>query len=276
LSVESVNNAVVVVTGGASGIGLAMARRFVREGAQVVVADIETAALDRAAASLPAGTLAVPTDVTSPDDVARLAQAVLDRFGHVDVVCNNAGVSTFNLLEHQTLDDWRWVFDVNLWGVVHGVRTFVPIMREQGTPGHVVNTASAAGLTGAVPYMGPYAASKAAVIALSETLRAELELAGAPIGVSVLCPGFTDTNVLEGHRNRGAERGAEQRTPESEEVVRFIRDSFGSPIAKSPEAVADIVLRAVLEDRFWIISHGGMDDIFEARFAAIAAASPRR
>jgi NAD(P)-dependent dehydrogenase (short-subunit alcohol dehydrogenase family) len=168
------------------------------------------------------------------------------------------------------------VFDVNLWGVVNGVRTFVPIMREQGTPGHVVNTASAAGLTGAVPYMAPYAASKAAVIALSETLRAELELAGAPIGVSVLCPGFTDTNVLEGHRNRAVDRGTEQRTPESEEVVQFIRDSFASSIGKSPEAVADIVLDAVLENRFWIISHGGMDDIFEARFAAIAAESRRR
>jgi short-subunit dehydrogenase len=139
-----------------------------------------------------------------------------------------------------------------------------------------VNTASAAGLTGAVPYMAPYAASKAAVIALSETLRAELELAGAPIGVSVLCPGFTDTNVLEGHRNRAADRGTEQRTAESEQVVQFIRDSFASSIGKSPEAVADIVLDAVLEDRFWIISHGGMDDIFEARFAAISEASRRR
>jgi NAD(P)-dependent dehydrogenase (short-subunit alcohol dehydrogenase family) len=218
----------------------------------------------------------VPTDVGDHQQVERLADAVLDRFGRVDVVCNNAGITTFNLLEHQTLDDWRWVFDVNLWGVVHGVRTFVPIMREQGSPGHVVNTASAAGLTGAVPYMGPYAASKAAVIALSETLRAELELAGAPIGVSVLCPGFTDTNVLEGHRNRSADRGAEQRTAESEQVVQFIRDSFASSIGKSPEAVADIVLDAVLEDRFWIISHGGMDDIFEARFAAISEASRRR
>jgi NAD(P)-dependent dehydrogenase (short-subunit alcohol dehydrogenase family) len=274
--VETVSGAVVVVTGGASGIGLALAQRFGREGASVAVADIEEAALERALAVLPDGTLGVPTDVADADQVERLAGAVLDRFGRVDVVCNNAGITTFNLLEHQTLDDWRWVVDVNLWGVVNGVRTFVPIMREQGTPGHVVNTASAAGLTGAVPYMGPYAASKAAVIALSETLRAELELARAPIGVSVLCPGFTDTNVLEGHRNRAAGRGTEQRTAESEEVVQFIRDSFASSIGKSPEAVADIVLDAVKEDRFWIISHGGMDDIFEARFAAISEESRRR
>jgi NAD(P)-dependent dehydrogenase (short-subunit alcohol dehydrogenase family) len=274
--VESVNGAVAVVTGGASGIGLALGRRFARDGARVALADIEQPALERAVALLPEGTLGVPTDVSDQGHVERLADAVLDRFGRVDIVCNNAGVTTFNLLERQTLDDWRWVFDVNLWGVVNGVRTFVPIMREQGTPGHVVNTASAAGLTGAVPYMGPYAASKAAVIALSETLRAELELAGAPIGVSVLCPGFTDTNVLEGHRNRAADRGAEQRTPESEEVVQFIRDSFASSIAKSPEAVADIVLQAVLDDRFWVISHGGMDGIFETRFAAIADESGRR
>jgi short-subunit dehydrogenase len=107
-------------------------------------------------------------------------------------------------------------------------------------------------------------------------LRAELELADAPIGVSVLCPGFTDTNVLEGHRNRDADRGVEERTAESEGVVQFIRDSFASSIGKSPEAVADIVLDAVLENQFWIISHGGMDDIFEARYEAITAASPRR
>jgi NAD(P)-dependent dehydrogenase (short-subunit alcohol dehydrogenase family) len=275
-TVDSVSGAVAVVTGGASGIGLALAQRLARDGASVVVADIEEGALERALNVLPEGSLAVPTDVSDAQQVEDLARAVLDRFGRVDVVCNNAGITTFNLLEHQTLDDWRWVFDVNLWGVVNGVRTFVPIMREQGTPGHVVNTASAAGLTGAVPYMAPYAASKAAVIALSETLRAELEMAGVPIGVSVLCPGFTDTNVLEGHRNRGSDRGVEQRTSESEEVVQFIRDSFASSIGKSPEAVADIVLDAVLEDRFWIISHGGMDDIFEARFAAIAAASPPR
>jgi NAD(P)-dependent dehydrogenase (short-subunit alcohol dehydrogenase family) len=122
--------------------------------------------------------------------------------------------------------------------------------------------------------MGPYAASKAGVIAVSETLLAELQLAGAPIGVSVLCPGFTDTNVLEGHRNREARRGREQRTPESEEVVRFVRDSFTSPIGLSAEAVAEVVLDAVLENRFWIISHGGMEGVIEARYHGIQEASP--
>ncbi len=273
-TVDSVSGAVAVVTGGASGIGFALARRFADDGGQVAIADIEVPALERAAASLPAGTLAVPTDVTDPEQVEDLARAVIDRFGRVDIVCNNAGVTTFNLLDHQTLDDWRWVLDVNLWGVVHGVRTFVPIMRAQGTPAHVVNTASAAGLVGAVPYMGPYAVSKAGVIALSETLRAELELAGAPIGVSVLCPGFTDTNVLEGYRNREHHRGAEQRTPASEEVVGFIRDSFTSSIGKSAAAVADLVVDAVLEDRFWVISHGGMEEVFEARFEGVRAACP--
>ena len=271
---QTVAGAVVVVTGGASGIGLAMARRFSRAGARLVVADIEAAALERATQTLPEGTLAVPTDVGSADEVEQLARAVIDHFGRVDVVCNNAGVSTFNLLERQSLDDWRWVLDVNLWGVVHGVQAFLPIMRAQGTPGHIVNTASAAGLVGPVPFMGPYAASKAGVVALSETLLAELEMAASPIGESVLCPGFTDTNVLEGERNRSSRFGTELRTAESDDVVRFIKESFTTSMGKAPEEVAELVLDAVLANRFWIISHGGMQATFEARYRGIRTASP--
>ena len=134
--------------------------------------------------------------------VERLAATTIERYGHVDVLCNNAGVSTFNLFRDQTLDDWKWVVDVNFWGVVHGIQTFVPIMREQGTPGHVVNTASIGGLLTGTAFIGPYCATKAAVVSISETLAQELAIDQTPIGVSVLCPSSVDTKVMESERNR--------------------------------------------------------------------------
>ena len=266
---ESLTDSTVVVTGGASGIGLALARGFAAEGCRVVIADIEAAALDAALPFLPRETLAVRTDVSRIDDVEALAAATLERFGSVDIVCNNAGVSTFNLLEHQTLDDWRWVLDVNLWGVVHGVQTFVPIMRRQGTPAHVVNTASFAGLMSGIAFLGPYAVSKVAVVSLSETLRAELAMAGAPIGVSVLCPGFTNTNVMEGERNRPAQLGAEARTDDAQQFVDFIKGSFETVDGKEPDDVAAQVIDAVHHDRFWVVSHAGLEAMIEDRFAGI-------
>jgi len=272
--IDRFDDRVVVITGGASGIGLALAGAFAREGAHLVVADIEAEALERACAVLPADTLAIVTDVSKAADVDHLAEATLERFGRVDVLCNNAGVTTFNRLEHQTLDDWHWVVDVNLWGVVHGVRAFVPIMRAQGTPAHVVNTASAAGLVGGVPFMAPYAVSKVGVIALSETLRAELELDGAPIGVSVLCPGFTNTNVLEGDRNRPEHQTPGERTAEADQVVAYVRDTFTAPAGKEPEEVAELVLDAITGQRFWVLSHEGMRGAMEQRCQGILAAAP--
>ena len=153
--------------------------------------------------------------------VDRLAATTLERFGRVDVLCNNAGVSTFNLIRDQTLDDWRWVFDVNLWGVVHGLHSFLPIMRDQGTPAHIVNTASIAGLLSGVAFIGPYCATKVAVVSISETLAQELAIEQLPIGVSVLCPSSVDTRVMESERGRPAERGVEHRT-EMAESVRLI------------------------------------------------------
>jgi NAD(P)-dependent dehydrogenase (short-subunit alcohol dehydrogenase family) len=272
--IDSFDGRIVVVTGGASGIGLALAGAFAREGARVVVADIEADALERARAVLPHDTLAIVTDVSRLDDVQRLADATLERFGRVDIVCNNAGVTTFNRLERQTLDDWHWVLDVNLWGVVHGVMTFLPILRAQGTPAHVVNTASAAGLVGGVPFMAPYAVSKVGVIALSESLRAELEFERAPIGVSVLCPGFTNTNVLEGDRNRPRHHAAGARTEEADQVVAYVRDTFTAPAGKEPEEVAELVLDAITERRFWVLSHAGMRADMARRFDAILDAAP--
>src|SRR3954452_2484194 len=199
---------VVVVTGAASGIGRALVEAWLREGCRVVMADVEVPALTTAHERLDPGlrdrAIAVHTDVSDAASVHALADATIDAFGQVDIVCNNAGVSTFNTFEHQTLADWQWVLGVNLWGVIHGVHTFVPIMRKQPTPAHVVNTASIAGLLSGIAYIGVYAASKTAVVSISETLRQELEIEGAPIGVSVLCPSATDTDCMEGERNRPA------------------------------------------------------------------------
>ena len=168
---QTLTEQVAVVTGGASGIGLALARAFAAEGAHVVIADIEEGALKEAATLLPDDTLTVRTDVSKVEDVEALAAATLERFGRVDILVNNAGISTFNTIENQTLADWKWVLDVDLWGVIYGVHTFLPIMRKQATPAHIVNTSSVAGLLSGVPYIAPYAVAKVGVVSLSETLR---------------------------------------------------------------------------------------------------------
>lgn len=268
---------VAVVTGAASGIGAALASAFGAAGGRVVLADVEASALGRAEAALRGAgveTLAVATDVADPDAVARLARETIERFGRVDVVCNNAGVSTFNALADQTLADWRWVLDVDLWGVVHGVQTFMPILRAQGGPAHIVNTASVAGLWSGVPYIGPYAVAKVGVVSLSETLRAELQAEGSPIGVSVLCPGSVATNVTESERNRPTALGSERRTPAAEQMRGLIRDGLTGPDGKPPAEVAAMVLDAIRRDRFWIITHASTRAALEARFAAILEALP--
>ena len=223
---------VAVVTGAASGIGRSLALAFAEAGSAVVLADIEAAALDVVTAEIiEAGGAAeaVVTDVADAASVERLAAVTLQRFDRVDVLCNNAGVSTFNLVADQTLDDWRWVMGVNLWGVIHGVHTFLPIMREQGTPAHIVSTASVAGLMSGVQFIGPYTVTKVGVVSLSETLRAEMATLGLPIGISVLCPGSTDTNVLESERVRPASLGEERRGDMAEGMRRYVKDSFAGP-----------------------------------------------
>jgi NAD(P)-dependent dehydrogenase (short-subunit alcohol dehydrogenase family) len=268
---------VAVVTGAGSGIGAALATAFGAAGGRVVLADVEEDALERVGAALTADgveTLAVPTDVSDADAVARLAGAAVERFGRVDVLCNNAGVSTFNLLADQTMIDWRWVLGVNLWGVVHGVQTFVPSMRAQGTPAHIVNTSSIAGLWSGIPFIGPYAVSKVGVVSLSETLHGELRAEQSPIGVSVLCPSSVGTNVMEAERNRPPSLGAEQRTDVAESVRLMIRDGLYGPDGKTPAEVAAMTLDAIRRDRFWIITHASARATLEARFAAILADVP--
>ncbi len=193
---------VAVVTGAASGIGLALCERFAAEGMKVVMADIEAGPLAAAEATVrrtaPA-VLASRVDVSNPDDVERLARETYDAFGVAHVVCNNAGVAVLGAIHEHTLADWQWVINVNLWGVIHGVRAFLPRMLAGGDEGHIVNTASMAGLTTA-PYMSVYDVTKHGVVALSEAMYKEAQVTGSPIGVSVVCPGLIDTNIMRSSR----------------------------------------------------------------------------
>jgi NAD(P)-dependent dehydrogenase (short-subunit alcohol dehydrogenase family) len=269
---------VAVVTGAASGIGRALAVTFAREGSAVVVADLETDRAEDVAAGIRAGggdALAVAVDVSDVRAVERLAATTIERYGHVDVLCNNAGVSTFNLMRDQTLADWHWVVDVDFWGVVHGLHTFLPIMREQGTPGHVVNTASIGGLLTGTAFIGPYCATKAAVVSISESLVQEFAVEQVPIGVSVLCPSSVDTNVMESERNRPASSGVEHRTDMAESVRLMIRDGFTGPTGQTPAQVAERVLQAVRNGEFWIITHDDLLPTVEARVIDMLAAFPK-
>src|SRR6185369_5485033 len=190
---------VAVSTRRASGIGRAMAERFAAAGMNIVLADVESAALEKAAAEITAtgaATLAVRTDVSKGAEVEALANAAVDRFGKVHIVCNNAGVALSAPCWTHTTADWEWVLGVNLWGVIHGIRVFLPILVEQQTPAHIVNTASLMGLlTG--PYAAAYKASKHAVVALSEVLHADLAERGAQVKVTVLCPAFVNTAIFD-------------------------------------------------------------------------------
>jgi len=253
---------VAVVTGAASGIGLALAERLGGEGMSLVLADVEHAALEGATEQLEAAGLeveAVVTDVTAADQVDALAARAIERFGAVHVVCNNAGVATMGPVWEQTLDDIRWVVDVDLWGVIHGVRTFVPILLRQGEPAHVVNTASIAGLVPS-PGIGPYNVAKAGVVALSESLVLDLEELDAPIGVSVLCPGVVPTRIGHSGRNRPGRPSAPLDLPTQTDLP---------PTALQPDQIADRVVDAIHADEFWIVTHAGSAELIGNRAEGI-------
>lgn len=273
MAVDGFSGKVAVVTGGASGIGLALGRRLLDEGATVVLSDVEMGVMDAVRAELEGrNALVVPADVSDAASVDELARETIDRFGRVDLLFNNAGVSTFNPIRAQTLDDWRWVIDVNLWGVIHGVRTFLPILRDQGGPAHIVNTASIAGVLSGVPCLGPYALTKVGVVSISETLRIELESEQSPIGVSVLCPGNTATAVMEAERNRPS--GREVRTEEGEGFRVAVRESMTGPTGQSADEVAAKTLDGVRAGRFWIFTHPEMKPILEARLREMLDSYP--
>jgi NAD(P)-dependent dehydrogenase (short-subunit alcohol dehydrogenase family) len=275
--VKEFRDKVAVVTGGASGIGRAMAERFAAEGMKVVLADIERdalAAAEREMKSKGATVLAVPTDVAKGEDVEALAEKTVEAFGGVHVVCNNAGVAASGPCWERTIADWQWVLGVNLWGVIHGIRVFVPIMRAQDSEGHIVNTASHAGLT-ASPGVATYTASKHAVVALSEVLHQELALAGAKVKVSVLCPMWVSTRVADSDRNRPAELQNDPSQEVTRPEVATLEEMVRRRIAEgmSPNEVADHVFNAIRDERFYVITHPltnrlvrtRMEDILEGR-----------
>lgn len=244
---------VAVVTGAASGIGLALAERFARAGLDVVMADVEQPALQAASekiAGLGAKTLAVPTDVSDEAAVNTLAAAAIDRFGAVHVVCNNAGVASLADPWFGPLSAWRWVLGVNLWGVIHGIRAFLPLLAAQ-SEGHIVNTASVAGL---IPGLNPiYDAAKHAVVALSEDLYQAMNVAMLPIGVSVLCPGWVRTSVVQADRNWPQSLGeVPPRAATTEVILPHLERAVDEGMA--PAAVADLVADAIAANRFWVFT----------------------
>lgn len=259
---------VAVVTGAASGIGLALAKRCAMEQMKIVMADVEADALSRAQrelVGLPCEVLALATDVSKASDMDDLASRTLQRFGSVQLLFNNAGVGVANALWEYTLADWKWVIDVNLWGVIHGIRAFVPIMLRQDTQSHIVNTASIAGLVSGRG-MGIYRMTKHAVVSLSETLYCDLQMTGKPIGVSVLCPGFVRTRILESDRNRPAGLANPLQAvaaPWQQATPRWFQDSIahGTP----PHEIADCVFNAIRDGTFYVLPHREFDERIRAR-----------
>ena len=258
------------VTGGASGIGLAMAQRFAAEGMRVVIADVEDEALEGAVADLRArnaDVLGIKLDVRDRDAWAAAAEEVEAAFGPVHVLCNNAGVGAGGPIEGCTYNDWDWTLDVNVGGVVNGIQTFMERMLANGEPAHIVNTASMAGIGGA-PGMAIYSASKFAVVGMSEAMAADLT--ETPVNVSVLCPGFVKTRILESGRNRPAELENDrvrEFTPEQEAMAQALMAG-----ALPPEHVAECVIDAMREERFWIFTHPEYEDGIRMRTDAMLAA----
>jgi len=257
-----------VVTGAASGIGRALAERLAAEHMRVVLADVEDAPLREVEETLlerGADVLAVHTDVRSAESVAELERRAAEAFGHVHVLCNNAGVSTGGLAWELTLADWEWTLGVNLWGAIHGVRAFLPAMISHGEGGHIVNTASVGGLFTA-PFQAAYLVSKSAIVTLSESLFYELKQVGADIGVSVLCPGFVNTRIIDAARNLPPEYGAPP-APAQDEAAAALRAAMAASMP--PAEVADAAVRAIRAQQLYVLTHHEFDPFISQRTDAI-------
>jgi NAD(P)-dependent dehydrogenase (short-subunit alcohol dehydrogenase family) len=261
------------VTGGAGGIGLALGRAFAEAGMNVMLADIETDTLAAAVKSLHnfgPEVRGVICDVADPSSVERAAKASFEAFGNVHVVCNNAGVAAAGGIDNISLDNWQWVLDVNLMGVLYGIRSFLPHIRNHGEGGHIVNTASMAGMVGGLGF-SPYVASKYAVVGMSEGLAPQLKPFG--IGVTVLCPGYVRTRIGESGRNRPQRYGPAQ-TPDPASPAGALVAQIAQLLQAGldPSVLAARVLNAIREDELYVFTHPEMRAGIDARFAAIQAA----
>jgi NAD(P)-dependent dehydrogenase (short-subunit alcohol dehydrogenase family) len=246
--VQDLAGKVAVVTGAGSGIGRSLVGAFAAHGMRVVAADIEAEALHDTESRFGDVVVSVRTDVTSRDEVEHLAARAYDAFGAVDVLCNNAGVFQGGLLWECTDADFQWTLGVNLWGILHGIRAFVPRMLAAGNDAHIVNTISMAGLA-STPFSGPYDVSKFAAMAATECLAHDLATIGAPIKVSAVCPGLVDTGIARSRRNRPAEL-----TTEQHDGGAFVEQALadGTAGSMSPDAVAALVVEAIHEERFLV------------------------
>ena len=281
---------VAVVTGAASGIGFAIAKALAQRGAHVVLADIEEEALsaaEKAISEIGTRVLPVRTDVSKYADVEALCSKAYSEFGAVHVLCNNAGVFRGGMrgrfIWERTLDDWNWILGVNLWGVAHGIKAFVPRMKSQGTECHIVNTASMAGLV-ALPFLGLYTATKHAVVGLTETLYRELQIVDSKIGASVLCPVWTQSRLGQAGRNRPPITDTEAQENASDlddtamnmsDYLRRVYAQYPSEIAekmgetKEADEVGAAVVNAILNDQFYIFTHPSWMNVIAKRFDEI-------
>ena len=278
---RDVTGKVAFITGGASGMGLAMARSFAAAGMKVAIADVEQDALDRVKAEFDASNAEVITlqvDVTDRAAMEAAADATEAAFDKVHVLVNNAGVAVGGSLDQMSYEDWDWVMGVNLDGVVNGLQAFVQRIKAHGEGGHVVNTASLAGHF-AIPGLGVYTATKYAVVGISETLRADLKQ--HDIGVSVLCPGVVNTNIFDSGRNRPSHLQGETDTAKmvlSEDVAEPEREQRMAEMmarALDPAVVGDMVLHSIQEDEFYIFSHPEIEPMVSGRAAEVTDAFAR-
>lgn len=275
---------VAVITGSASGIGLGIARRAVKEGMKVVLADIEKDTLKQAEEELKsagAEVISVVTDVSKLENIETLAQKTIETFGEVHLLCNNAGVAAPGMLWECILSDWKWVIGVNLWGVINGIQTFIPIMLQQDNECHIVNTSSMAGILHGDGSNGIYSVTKQGVVALSESLRAGFAnpLFGTKIGISVLCPGIVNTKITSSERNRPVEFCGPDYMPSFERIIKnhplaeqLVKEApkiweAGTPADES----GDIVFEAIKNDIFYIFTEIGItwEDGMKNRFDGI-------
>jgi len=258
---------VAAVTGAASGLGRAMALAFAGEGMHAALADVDEPGLKDTLNEVQkhgVRAFAMRVDVSRYEEVESFCSKAIAQFGATHVVCNNAGVSPLGAVWENTLADWQWILGVNLWGVIHGVRAFVPRLLAQGE-GHVVNTASVAGLI-SPPGMGAYNVTKHAVVALSESLHHDLRLRGSPVGVSVLCPAYVPTGIADSERNRPRELLNPGKSPSKEEAMLKKAVASGK---LSADDVARAVVAAVKEERFYVLTHPRIKGAIRARMEDI-------